>query len=177
MVQNLGLHYDLPKIQAEVNSVLATIDLNQHAVKQILLTCPEYSTDYDFYGTGKIYDAVHKKYTIPQSDFKIFNPRLRGGYLEQVWKTFPYKVGRVRIMMLTKKHSYSLHRDAEPRFHIAVHTKPDCYLIYKDHPKWYHVPADGYLYRVESDHPHSAMNCSDELRTHIVFDSLEAYPI
>lgn len=175
MVQKLNFHFDLQKIRAETDFLLNTVDLAQREVKQILLTCPEGSKDPDFYGTGKIYDSAHKKYTIPQTSFRTFNPRLRGSYLENLWRNFPFPVGRVRLMMLTQKHSYSLHRDAEPRFHIAVHTHPDCYLIYRNSPQWYHVPADGHLYRVESDHPHSAINCSDTLRVHLVFDSLEPY--
>ncbi|MCC6137024.1 MAG: aspartyl/asparaginyl beta-hydroxylase domain-containing protein [Bdellovibrionaceae bacterium] len=165
----------MQQIKAEVNSVLQDVSMDGRTVKQILLTCPTESTDYDFYGTGKIYDSVNKKYVIPQENFSVINPRLHGSYLEHVIKNFPYKIGRARIMILTQKHSYSLHRDAEPRFHIAVNTNPDCYLIYKDHPDWYHVPSDGYLYRVETHHMHSAMNCSEELRTHVVFDALEAY--
>lgn len=177
MVQKLDHVFDLPKLRAEINQVLSQMDFESRQVKQLLVTCPEYSQDPDFFGTGKIYDTVEKKYHVPQEDFRIINPRFAGSYLEHVWKTFPYKIGRVRVMMLTPKHSYSLHRDAEARFHIAVNTQSDCYLIYKGQPRWYHVPADGHLYRVETHVPHSAMNCSPTTRTHIVFDALEAYPI
>lgn len=176
MVQKLHFTFDLQKIRAEVDFLLNNVDLAQRQVKQILLTCPENSTDYDFYGTGKIYDATHKKYIIPQDSFRIFNPRLQSSYLEHIWKNFPYPVGRVRMMILEQKHSYSLHRDAEPRFHIAVNTHPDCYLIYRDAPQWYHIPSDSHLYRVEAHSIHSALNCSEQRRVHLVFDSLEPYP-
>lgn len=176
MVKKLEYYYDLQQIKAEVASALKAIDISKLTVKQLLLTCPTETSNHDFYGTGKIYDKTQKKYLIPQESFCEFNPRFRDTYLESIWKDFPFPVGRVRLMMLTQKHAYSLHCDAEPRFHIAVDTNPDCYLIYKDRPEWFHVPADGHLYRVETNYFHSAMNCSEELRTHIVFDGLEAYP-
>lgn len=177
MVQKLEHAFDLPRLQQEAAQALKDTDFQNREVKQLLVTCPEYSTDLDFYGTGKIYDASLKKYKIPQCDFKIFNPRFKGSYLEDVWKQFPYKVGRVRLMALTQKHSYSLHKDAEARYHIAIDTHPHCYLIYKDQPQWFHIPEDGHLYRVETHHPHSAMNCSTKTRIHLVFDALEAYPV
>lgn len=177
MVEKLNYTFDLHQIRAEVSAALGAVDLLSRQVKQLLLTCPETTTDCDFFGTGKIYDSQLKKHQIPQSDFCKINPRFAGTYLEEIWKSFPYKVGRVRIMLLTQKHSYTLHRDMEPRYHIAVDTSPDTYLIYKDRPEWYHIPADSHLYRVETNHFHSAINCSPKLRTHIVFDALEAYSL
>lgn len=177
MVQKLEHMFDLPRIKAEAEQALRDTNFQNREVKQLLVTCPVSSTDFDFYGTGKIYDSTLKKYTIAQEDFQIFNPRFKGTYLEEVLQRFPYKVGRVRLMSLTQKHSYSLHRDAEARYHIAIDTHPACYLIYKDHPQWYHIPADGHVYRVETHHFHSAMNCSSIVRTHLVFDAMEAYPV
>ena len=59
--------------------------------------------------------------------------------------------------------------------HYAVTTNPACYLVERqqDTGILYHVPADGYIYRMDTRLVHNAMNCSNEARIHLVISNLD----
>ena len=90
-------------------------------------------------------------------------------YLQSVAKSFNIRdVGRVRMLMMKPRSTYSLHYDADLwRVHIPLITNPDAFVFV--HGKMWHMPVgNAYLMRVE--HHHLALNAGMENRIHIVFD-------
>ena len=63
--------------------------------------------------------------------------------------------------------TYRMHTDTGWRLHIPIVTNEDCYFFHKGEMP-YHMEADGSCYLVSVDHPHTAMNLSEQSRTHIV---------
>jgi len=89
--------------------------------------------------------------------------------LQSVAKSFKIRdVGRVRMLTMLPKTTYSLHYDYDLwRVHIPLITNPDC-LFFVDGKMW-HLPV-GYAYLVNVENHHLALNAGDQNRIHIVFD-------
>ena len=67
-------------------------------------------------------------------------------------------------------HCYSVHKDSSAvRFHFAIKTNPSAFFIYPSEVP-FHIPADGYIYKIKSNELHSAMNGGAENRLHIVME-------
>ncbi len=90
-------------------------------------------------------------------------------YLQSVAKSFNIRdVGRVRMLMMKPKTTYSLHHDADLwRVHIPLITNPNSFAFV--HGKMWHMPI-GFAYLMRVEHHHLAINAGMENRIHIVFD-------
>jgi len=75
----------------------------------------------------------------------------------------------VRSRIMTKKMhtTYSVHFDPAPRYHLALITNPNAYFIFPTLNEIMHIPADGFVYEVDTTLPHSFVNCGKD-RTHLV---------
>lgn len=105
-----------------------------------------------------------------ESDYSVINKEFRGGAIEEMLSTLPFRHGRVRLMRLAPKTCLSIHADSTRRYHYAVITSPDCYLIefQGNRGVFHHVPADGRLYEMDARLTHTAANTGREPRIHIV---------
>ncbi len=108
-----------------------------------------------------------------ETDFSIFNEAFRGTIFEEFYENVPYRLGRVRLMMMPPRTSYSYHADKEPRLHVAIETNPNAYLLVDDdsgHRSWkIKVPANGGTYWVDTRRTHTAINTDAALeRIHLV---------
>ena len=74
---------------------------------------------------------------------------------------------RARYLTMKTTQTYRMHTDTGWRLHIPIVTNEDCYFFHKGEMP-YHMEADGSCYLVSVDHPHTAMNLSEQSRTHIV---------
>ena len=74
---------------------------------------------------------------------------------------------RARLMTKMMHTTYSVHSDKTPRYHLALITNPNAYFIFPTLNKIMHIPADGYVYEVDTTLPHSFANCGPD-RTHLV---------
>jgi len=74
---------------------------------------------------------------------------------------------RARIMIKQMHTTYSVHYDNTPRYHMALITNPDAYFIFPTLNEIIHIPADGFVYEVDTTIPHSFVNCGED-RTHLV---------
>lgn len=77
-----------------------------------------------------------------------------------------YKLKRTRLMWLNPKSCYSMHKDTTPRVHIPLITDPQCYFVFKDGIVE-HL-AIGYVYWIDTRINHTAINCSEQARLHLV---------
>ena len=120
-----------------------------------------------------------------QEEFRHLNPEYKDTIFEEILTK--HNAIRTRLMWRSTQTTYSVHYDMDSwRYHIALYTNPHAYVIY---PKGYrelylkrkfppnltdaifHIPADGYVYRMRTDVPHSVANCGKEDRLHIAWGS------
>jgi hypothetical protein len=91
---------------------------------------------------------------------------------EEIYKTFPHKIGRMRLMKMGPKKCYWLHNDPGLiRYHFAVVTNPGAFILYEK-GNHYHIPADGYAYEMDANTNHTALNSGREDRIHLVLNKL-----
>jgi len=98
----------------------------------------------------------------------VLNEPFRATYLEELLSALPFRYGLTRLLSIPPQRSYPVHRDSSMRYHLALETHPFAYIIYPTLNRIYHIPNDGYLYRMDATRPHAAINCGPLSRTHLV---------
>ena len=98
-------------------------------------------------------------------DYSILNEIYEGTVFEDVIRD----LNGVRSRIMTKKMhtTYSVHFDPAPRYHLALITNPNAYFIFPTLNEIMHIPADGFVYEVDTTLPHSFVNCGKG-RDHLV---------
>ena len=129
--------------------------------------------------TGKQVGLQHRKDGNPWSDAVgqvkagvnngwdqelLINPLFKDTPFEYYIKK--YKLRRTRLMWIKPLACYSMHRDYTPRLHIPLITNPNCYFVFKE-KGLFNMPA-GHAYWVDTTKEHSAMNCSNQWRLHLI---------
>ena len=99
------------------------------------------------------------------SDFSILNEGYENTTFADIIRDT--KGVRSRIMIMSQQTTYSVHYDKTPRYHLALITNPDAYFIFPTLNEIIHIPADGFVYEVDTTIPHSFVNCGED-RTHLV---------
>ena len=105
-----------------------------------------------------------------EADYSVINEEFRGTAIEALLEKLPFRHGRVRLMRLAPKSCLSIHADSTRRYHYAVTTSPECFLVEVDgtQGRFHHVPADGRLYEMDARLTHTAINASRNPRVHLV---------
>ena len=107
-----------------------------------------------FRGTNKV-----------EVDYKNINPMFANTPFEEIMTD----VGAVRsrLMIMNAQTCYSVHQDNAPRYHMALETNPDAFFVFSDSDKICHIPADGWIYEVDTTQRHTFVNAGPN-RTHLV---------
>ena len=100
-----------------------------------------------------------------QSDYIILNDIYEGTVFADVIRDMHGE--RSRIMHMQPRTSYFVHQDKTPRYHLALITNPNAYFIFPTLNEIVHIPADGYVYEVDTTILHSFVNCGPD-RMHLV---------
>jgi len=100
-----------------------------------------------------------------QSEYKILNEVYEGTVFADIIQDVNGE--RARIMEMNPSTTYTVHKDNSPRYHLALITNPNAYFIFPTLNQIMHIPADGYLYEVDTTILHSFANCGPD-RTHLV---------
>ncbi len=105
-----------------------------------------------------------------EADYSAINDEFRGGAVEQLIQKLNFQYGRIRLMRLAPKSCLSVHADSTRRYHYAILTTPDCYLVemHGDQGTFHHIPADGRLYEMDARMTHTAINSGRSERIHLV---------
>lgn len=128
---------------------------------------------------GSLYDKIKNEFIANEHDFTEWNSV--GSYtktiITELSKNFHLQLGRIRYMKLMPKTGLSIHPDAEPRYHLALRTTPkalflDCTKDGDIMAKGYHIPADGYFYKVDTTRDHTVFNGGWEPRIHLVLSDV-----
>lgn len=127
---------------------------------------------------GSLYDNVKKTFISNETDFTEWNDI--GSYTKNILELLSNftdtKFGRIRYMRLMPKTGLSVHADFEMRYHYVLKTNKFCYFgeAVNEHDitaKCYHIPSDGYFYRVDTTREHFVYNGGWEPRIHLVICS------
>ncbi|MFF1308110.1 aspartyl/asparaginyl beta-hydroxylase domain-containing protein [Streptomyces sp. NPDC058307] len=101
-----------------------------------------------------------------EAEFSIFNSYFRDTYFHDIYQQAPFQIGRMRLMVLPPLTIYRMHVDATKRTHLAIITNPDSRLTLRS-GETFHVPADGFLYTVNTKRMHTAYNSGLQERVHL----------
>lgn len=150
------------EIETLRESLRPFIDKAQTGVKQQGL---RWAGDFEGVSDLRYNDANPKK--IGEIDFVNWIPGTE--ILQQVASSLGVRnQGRVRMLMMTPRSTYSLHHDPDKwRVHIPLVTNIDSFLFVAG--KMWHLPI-GNAYLVKVEDYHLALNAGSENRIHIVFD-------
>jgi len=96
--------------------------------------------------------------------FNNLNSLYKDTIIEDIIKK--YDCTRMRWMWMYPKSCYTFHKDQTPRIHIPIITNPDNMFVFEDHAP-FHLPI-GNVYWVDTRKKHTFINCSTELRLHLV---------
>lgn len=104
-----------------------------------------------------------------QEKYDQLNKLFQGSYIGEIYNELDAKYGicQARCMKLFANHCYSYHQDFSPRIHIPVNTNEDCIFIVDNHV--HRMRMEGWAYLLDTTRKHSAINMSEEDRTHLVF--------
>lgn len=169
LITPIDFSVDVGRLIADTRAVLAKYPFNNH--NQV---CFQNTSDsFDVYqGTGDSRLDHCPMYGLLEEDFTYFNTEFTDTIFWEIFNSFPHKMGRMRLMKVPAKKCYWMHNDpGMVRYHFAVDTNQDCFILYRDHGH-YHIPADGVCYRMNTDEHHTAVNASIEDRIHLVISGI-----
>lgn len=173
---------DLEKIKSDLNSLLAIYPWPEMIKEKLLpgnqigLTHRTGAEDIWLDASGSLYDKKLQKFVAEEKDFNCWNqhtPSYTRKILEDLAENQNTAFGRIRFMRLMPKSGLSVHPDIEMRYHLVLETNK--YSYFGEHvgeptlaAKCYHIPADGYFYKVDTTREHFVYNGGWEPRIHLV---------
>jgi len=126
--------------------------------------------------TGSLYNFTTKQFDALEKDFTELNIE-HAPYTVRIIKSLAeqegFTIGRVRYMRLQEKTGLTVHQDVEQRYHIAIDTHPSAFFgeVLDNHDcsaKCYHIPADGFIYKIDTTRKHFVYNGGRQDRIHLV---------
>ena len=133
-------------------------------------------------GSGSLYNNDSADYVADETEFNVWN-------IDSDWYTRQqiellsenrFSLGRVRFMLLKPKTGLTVHQDREYRYHLVLKTNSKSYIAYNNKTadfkksqlvsvaNCYHIPADGYWYRVDTTKSHWVYNGGNTDRIHLI---------
>lgn len=116
-------------------------------------------------GTGQ-FDQVTGEKRFEEWEFSEFNEALRDTYFHHLYRSLPFRAGRIRLVALEPSDIYPMHTDASRVAHVAIQTNEDSRFLYRAGTT-HHVPVDGRIHVFNTRKPHSAYNAGTTVRIHI----------
>lgn len=125
---------------------------------------------------GSLYNRETGTDIANESEFTELNintPEYIKTKLEELSLLENIKIGRVRLMRLLPKAGLTVHSDTSVRYHLVLKTNPTSYIAHTFNggnvaALCFHIPADGYFYKVDTTKPHFVYNGGHEPRIHLV---------
>lgn len=164
--------FDVERLVEDYHAILgshairATPRADGSTLRSISLTHRLGAIDPIYDGNNTQYNPITNEKLYLETDFTEFNDDFRDTGFYDIWRTAPFRIGRMRLNLLPPLTVFSMHRDSAPRAHIALVTNPDCFITSGD-AQTYHVPADGNVHIFDTTMPHTAYNSSHEDRIHL----------
>lgn len=181
MISKTPLRFDIDQLQDEYNRIMEFYSDCSSAYRPLQISLVHSLASKTFGeklqdGCGAL-GGQYAKEDRNRFDFRHFNEAFKDCYVAEVYRQVQewsvYHLGRMRFMVRPKHTCYSMHRDADIRYHIAIKTNPDVFFAFRS-GTIHHIPADGHLYMSNTLIDHTVFNAGNEDRLHLVFDTLEA---
>ena len=103
------------------------------------------------------------------TEFNHMNSMFKNTIWEETLNLIPSKIGRARLMIMPPEKLLPTHRDIEARWHIALFTDPACVFYDNQTTQGFHIPSDGYIYRLDARRLHTVFNGTTSVnRVHLV---------
>lgn len=183
-IEKLKIQSDIKIISKELDRIL--LEQPWEPRNQIGLTrrktyLPEHGSPWNDC-VGSLYDDDTRDYVADETDYNIWNIDSDWYTRQEIEKLSnnKFSLGRVRFMLLKPKTGLTVHNDREFRYHLVLKTNKRSYVSYNnlsiDKEKCqlpsvancYHIPADGYWYRVDTTKKHWVYNGGKTDRIHLV---------
>ena len=171
----LNFTADLARIRQDVDEILTKTDWGLE--QQIGLTYRPGAQDKWKDSTGSLYNQDTKVELAKENDFSEFNVETPE-YLTRVLHDFcafqKIEIGRARLMRLAPKRGLSVHTDTSERYHLVIYTNPFAYISHTFNPEAsvaavsFHMPDNGYFYKVDTTREHFVYNGGKTERVHLV---------
>jgi hypothetical protein len=175
MIEKLDFKVNMITVLTDIDRILKLSPWdNDH---QIGLTHRPCSTNPWKDAVGSLY-ADGKSTGVSENEFTELNaqiPETLRTLLLDFAQSQNIKLGRVRIMRALPKRGLSVHRDTTVRYHLVLKTNIDSFFGFRDlkqvdgvAAKCYHMPLDGYFYKVDTTKFHFIYNGGKTDRIHLV---------
>lgn len=174
-MHSMNLRFDLGRALEALKTVSRRYPFEQCG-NQITLTHRSESNQTPQEGSGSLFEHSTGSWKAYEKDFRFFNEEFKNTYFYEIYREMQKRtngaIGRVRLMRLPPKVCYSLHRDSTIRFHLALVSNPQAFLLFAP-AELISIPVDGSVYAVDTRRAHSAFNGGDEDRIHLVMSAAE----
>jgi len=178
---------DLNKVKQGLDSLLSMYPWPEMIPEQLMpgnqigLTYRAGAENIWLDASGSLYDKKLKEFVGKESDFSLWNPSVPSHIkqvIEELAEVEKTKFGRIRFMRLMPKTGLSIHSDFEKRYHLVIETNTNALFgekVVDDQlsAKCYHIPADGYFYKVDTTREHFVYNGGWDPRIHLVICEAE----
>lgn len=176
VVRKIDHPFDFSRIREAADEIEAKCPFT-HENRQISLKHQRETVQDPRDGVGPLQNIYAPGGPAFERDFRFFRQEFRNSYLREFAETIEaslsIKLGRIRLMNLPGRRCYSLHQDRTVRYHFVLKTNPQAIFVFPRQGV-FHLPADGFLYRVDTRHTHSVMNGALSDRVHLVFNEAES---
>lgn len=151
-----------------------TVDLERLKIEAHKLSWDEVNNVYrqqislQTNGTSDWQSSTGSRPNQDEEQWDTIHPELAGTWWEDFFKNLPMKVYRSRLMVMMPRTCYSIHKDENPRLHVAIKTHRQARFIFTDPPYVKFIPDDSHIWWVDTRIEHTAINGSLEPRIHLV---------
>lgn len=137
--------------------------IDQHGFEknQIILQGLESGKDEWHIGVGAIEELEEQD----EKKYCYLNRSLENTAIGSIIKK--YKAYRARIMLMSPRRCYSVHKDPTPRIHIPIVTNDQCWMIWPTQQFCMKLKPE-FLYWTNTTKEHTFLNGGTEDRIHIV---------
>jgi hypothetical protein len=163
MIKNIGYYNKIEDVISECKSLLNTVPFLPNMNQLSLQVKSGSAYWYDSFGSLL---AKHGNPIIENSYTEI-HPDLKGSAIDQWIQSLSVPVYRARLMLVTGRTSYSVHKDMSPRIHLPVITNDQCFMCFPRLGIMEYLKT-GENYWVDTTKEHTFVNCSLEDRIHLV---------
>lgn len=174
-IKKLDLSADVTQVENDLNTILSYTDWGIE--NQIGLTHRKIlKNDIWKDCVGSLYDRETGVDLANEEEFTEMNVNVPGYVKEKLQELSILEncnLGRVRFMRLMPKTGLTVHADTSVRYHLVLKTNPFAYIGHTFNAGnvsalCFHIPADGYFYKVDTTKHHFVYNGGLDPRIHLV---------
>lgn len=173
-VKQLEIKFNIAKLFTEYKNI--SDKFPKHPQINVIAHDDAMGLEQFTFGSGSLYDKQTNKHTIEYNKFNNLIEYYKNTYTDEVYHKVKeylgssYKIGRVRWMTLLPKSALSYHIDEFNTFrlHIPIQTTSNAFFIVDD-VVW-RMDSAGYLYYLNTQKKHTAVNTDNNKRVHLLFD-------